>query len=254
MDQLLIALDVEARKAEKLAAMLRGPAGGFKIGSRLFTAEGPGIVRDLVARGDRVFLDLKYHDIPSTVAEAVAAATKLGVWMLDVHAAGGTPMMRRSAEAARAAAGAHAPPLVVAVTVLTSFSAEDLRQIGVSRPVGDQVSSLATMAQDAGLDGVVASPMEIEAIRDRCGAGFLIVTPGIRFSSTAGPRLGSTDQPAGEPARNVLHPTARDDQVRTMTAAEALAAGANYIVVGRPIVAASDPRAAAERLVEGCPA
>src|SRR5205823_1666103 len=163
MDQLLVALDVEtAREAETLAASLRGVAGGFKIGSRLFTAEGPSIVRALTERGDRVFLDLKFHDIPNTVAAAAAAATGLGVWMVNVHAAGGTAMMRAAGDAAREAAAKQGrpAPLVIAVTVLTSMNLAALREVGIVIDLMDQVLRLAELTKEAGLDGVVASPQE----------------------------------------------------------------------------------------------
>ncbi len=231
MDQLLIALDVETgTRALQLADALRGVAGGFKIGSRLFTADGPGIVRTLVERGDRVFLDLKFHDIPNTVATAVAAATSLGVWMVNVHAAGGTKMMQAAHDAAgeTAAREGRTPPLVIAVTVLTSMNAAALAETGTPATVLDQVERLALLTKAAGLDGVVASPRETALIRRRCGGQFAIVTPGIR---------GGT--PAAVP---------KDDQERTMTAADAIAAGASYIVVGRPIIAAADPRRAAEEI------
>jgi orotidine-5'-phosphate decarboxylase len=163
LDQLLIALDVErAADALQLADRLRGVAGGFKIGSRLFTAEGPGIVRKLAAQGDRVFLDLKFHDIPNTVATAVAAATTLGVWMVNVHASGGTRMMLAARDAAHetAARAGVTRPLVVAVTVLTSMNTEILRETGIEPPLLDHVVRLSLLAQQAGLDGVVASPQE----------------------------------------------------------------------------------------------
>lgn len=163
MNRLLIALDVDtADRAVALADRLRDVAGGFKIGSRLFTAEGPRIVRRLSERGDRVFLDLKYHDIPSTVAGAVRAAGDLGVWMLTVHAAGGAAMLAAAAEAAAATAAA---PAVVAVTVLTSFDEAALRRAGVARAIPEQVDSLAGLARESGVAGVVASPLEVA--RDR---------------------------------------------------------------------------------------
>ena len=238
MDQLLVALDVEtAREAIALADMLRGVAGGFKIGSRLFTSEGPSIVRTLVDRGDRVFLDLKFHDIPNTVATAVAAAASLGVWMVNVHAAGGTKMMQAARDAAveTASASNRTPPLVIAVTVLTSMNAAALSETGVDAAGGadavlPQVVRLAKLAQAAGLDGVVASPRETAILRRECGARFAIVTPGIRGG-------GATT-------------SGKDDQERTMGPAQAIDAGASYIVVGRPIIAAADPRAAAATIAE----
>jgi orotidine-5'-phosphate decarboxylase len=232
MNQILVALDVDtAEAAHAMAERLRGAVGGFKIGSRLFTAQGPSIVEALVARGDRVFLDLKFHDIPNTVAGAVAAATRLGAWMVDVHASGGHAMMRAAREAAdaEAASWGRPAPLVIAVTMLTSLSEPALDEIGVPGPMAAQVERLAALAESAGLDGVVASPQEIALIRRRCGGTFAVVTPGIR---------GPLDE--------------KGDQRRTLTATEALAAGASYLVVGRPIIAAVDPRAAAERIAAAC--
>lgn len=229
-DNVLVALDVESRgQALALAGSLRGSVGGFKIGSRLFTSEGPPMVRALTERGDKVFLDLKFHDIPNTVATAVAAATQLGVWMVNVHAGGGTTMMRAARDAAQESAAKRGttPPLVIAVTVLTSMNQQTLREVGVVIDLQDQVLRLAELAREAGLDGVVASPQETHAIRSRCGQAFTIVTPGIRGGTVA---------------------AARNDQERTMTPAEAIAAGASYLVVGRPIIAAPDPLAAARAL------
>jgi orotidine-5'-phosphate decarboxylase len=232
VDQLLVALDVESgARALQLADQLRGVVGGYKIGKRLFTLEGPPIVRALTERGDRVFLDLKFHDIPNTVAAAIAAAASLGVWMVNVHASGGRRMMEAARDAARESAAREdrPAPLVIGVTVLTSMNAEALAEVGVDRPVAEQVRRLSRLARDAGLDGVVASPQEIGLIREDCGPAFSIVTPGIR---------GGTAVVSG-----------RDDQERTMSAREAILAGASYIVVGRPIVGAADPRAAALSIV-----
>jgi len=232
MERLLVALDVDTvAQARTLAGRLRGVVGGFKIGSRLFTSEGPAFVEELAARGDRVFLDLKFHDIPNTVAGAVAAATRLGVWMLNVHASGGVTMMRAARAAAdeEAARRSRPAPLVIAVTMLTSFDQQAIAEIGLQASVADQVGRLAALTEAAGLDGVVASAHEIDIIRRRCHGSFAIVTPGIR---------GALDP--------------RGDQSRTMSAAEALTAGASYLVVGRPIVEAADPRAAAERLAAEC--
>lgn len=234
MKELLVALDVDsADRALELARTLSGVAGGVKVGSRLFTAEGPSVVRRLVDEGHRVFLDLKYHDIPNTVAGAVAAATRLGVWMMNVHACGGLEMMRRAGEAAADTAEATGGPrpLVIAVTVLTSMDAAALARVGVARPVLDQVEGLAALAAEAGLDGVVASPQETPRLRAGRGRDFVIVTPGIRGAAA---------------------PDRADDQARTLSAREAIAAGSSYIVVGRPVIGAPDPRAAAERLVAEC--
>ena len=232
MNPILVALDVPASSdAIRVADELRGEVGGFKIGSQLFTAAGPDIVRTLVSRGDRVFLDLKYHDIPNTVAGAVRAAADLGVWMVNVHASGGPAML----DAARRAAGEGAGrPLVIAVTVLTSLDHAALSAVGVpDEPIG-QVVRLARLAAASGLDGVVASPQETAAIRQACAGPFLIVTPGIRGASAG---LGEADRTA-----------ATDDQRRTMAPADAVRAGSSYLVVGRPITAAPDRPGAARRI------
>jgi len=215
----------------QLVTRLRGLAGGFKIGNRLFTVEGPALVRRIVDAGSRVFLDLKYHDIPNTVEQAVEAAVSTGAWMINVHASGGAAMMEAAARAARGTSTrlGRPAPLMIGVTVLTSLDQQALSAIGVERPVLQQVIALARLTQRAGLQGVVASPQETPAIREACGPQFQIVTPGIRGASAG---------------------TERNDQSRTMGPAEAIKAGANYIVVGRPIITAPDPRAAAAAIAD----
>ena len=225
-DRLIIALDVPtAAEARKIVAAI-GEAGTFyKVGKQLFTAEGPQVVRDLVAGGKKVFLDLKYHDIPNTVAGAVGEAAKLGVDMLTVHASGGAAMLRAAVEAARARPGMA----VLAVTVLTSMTEEDLESIGVRdgspNRMLSQVLRLATLAIASGCQGVVASAQEARELRKGLGPqhvkDFLLVTPGVR--------------PAG---------SAVGDQARIVTPAEAIAAGATHLVVGRPITGAGDPAGA----------
>jgi orotidine-5'-phosphate decarboxylase len=234
MNPILVALDVEsAGKAIELADALRGSVGGFKIGKQLFTAAGPAIVRELTSRGDRVFLDLKFHDIPNTVAGAVQSAVATGAWMVNVHASGGGAMMKAAADAARktAASLGRPRPVVIAVTVLTSMDDKTLADVGVTRGMLDQVVYLARLAKDSGLDGVVASPQEVKAIREACGSDFQIVTPGIRPADQQG----------------------KDDQARTLTPAEAMAAGSTYLVIGRPITAAPNPREAAETIAATLP-
>ncbi|MEE8188697.1 MAG: orotidine-5'-phosphate decarboxylase [Kiloniellales bacterium] len=228
-DRIFVALDTpDVARAAQLAAGLRGAVGGVKLGKEFFTAQGPDGVR-AVAGGERLFLDLKFHDIPNTVAGAVRAAVRLRPFLLTLHAAGGPVMMQAAAEAAREAAeDAAAPrPLLLGITVLTSLDEADLDAVGQQGPVAGQVRRLAGLARENGLDGVVCSPWEIEHLRADCGPGFILAVPGIRPDWAA----------AG-------------DQKRVMTPAEAVAKGADYLVIGRPITAQSDPLAAARRIAE----
>ncbi len=228
--RLIFALDVGSlEEAGELVQTLEGSVGMFKVGKQLFLKTGPRIIEYVHERGGKIFLDLKFHDIPRTVARAAMEATRLGVSMFNVHASGSTTMMSQTVSAVdRVCATEHLPrPRILAVTVLTSLSNPDLRAIGVGGEVADQVVRLAKLAEESGMDGVVASPQEIEAIRKICSRRFVIVTPGIRE--------------AGAPA---------DDQHRIAAAGEAIAKGADYVVVGRPIREANDPRAAADRVVK----
>jgi orotidine-5'-phosphate decarboxylase len=227
-EKIIIALDV-GTKDEALALAGRLPdARIFKVGLELFTAEGPPLLEEVGRLGRRAFLDLKFHDIPNTAAGAVRAAVRHGVHMLTLHASGGGEMLSRAVEAARSeAARAGTPqPILLAVTVLTSLKDEQLREIGVAGPVAEQVLRLAALARSSGVDGVVCSPHEIEAIKREFGSGFLVVTPGIR--------------PAWAAAQ---------DQKRIMTPAEAVLKGADYIVIGRPVTAAPSPREAFAEIV-----
>ncbi len=251
-ERVLVALDVESlAAATMLLDRLHGVLSGCKIGNQLFTAAGPAAIEAARKRGYRVFLDLKFHDIPNTVAGAVREATRLGVFMLNVHAGGGLVMMRAAAEAVALAAqefGAKRP-LCLGVTVLTSLDRRALEvELGVSSTVPAQVLHLARLSRQAGLDGCVASPREIGLLRLNLGRDWLIVTPGIRGSGAgvAPPReVGGLGGHLGAPQSN-------DDQVRTATPAAAIRAGADYLVVGRPITGASDPAAAARAILEEC--
>jgi orotidine-5'-phosphate decarboxylase len=228
----IFALDVPTlEEARRLVSLLRGRTGFFKVGLELYTAYGKDAVKAVQEAGGRVFLDLKFHDIPNTVSRAAEEAVKLGVDMFNLHASGGTEMMRETVERCRKAAEKmnRRGPIILAVTVLTSLDEGNLREIGMAGPVEERVVGLAELAQKAGIDGVVASPREIASIRKHCGNAFVIVTPGIR--------------PAFESA-------GQDDQKRVMTAREAILAGASYLVVGRPVRLAPDPAAAMDKILE----
>ncbi len=215
----------------------------FKIGSQLFTAAGPAAVKEISALGPGIFLDLKFHDIPNTVAGAVlSAAAMSGVQLVNVHALGGTAMLHAAAQAISAGVpmGADRPRLI-AVTVLTSMDAKAIREVGIGGPPKTRVVKLAKLAKSAGVDGVVASVQEARAIRKACGRDFLIVTPGVR--PAAKPESGAATKSGSSPSKS-------DDQARTATPTEAIKAGADFLVVGRPITAAPDPRAAAQSIVD----
>jgi orotidine-5'-phosphate decarboxylase len=250
----LVALDVPSLdEAEALLGRLAGILTGCKIGSQLFTAAGPAAIEAARKRGFRVFLDLKFHDIPNTVAAAVREATRLGVFMLNIHASGGLAMARAAAEAAMKAAGDFGipRPLCLGVTVLTSLDRKALqREVGVPASVAAHVLHLAGLAQAAGLDGCVASPQEISLLRLAMGQEWVIVTPGIRPAEIPPlPPVERGAEPVRMPDRR-SPPLALDDQVRIATPRRALAAGANYLVVGRPISGAPDPAAAATAIVD----
>ena len=225
--KIFVALDVEnKKKALEIVSDLRGLGACFKIGKQLFTSTGPELVREIVGMGEDVFLDLKYHDIPNTVAKAGVAAAELGVKIFNVHASGGRKMMEAVREEMNKLTD---PPLVLAVTILTSLGEEDIREVGFDRTIPEQIAKLARLAKDSGMDGVVASPLEIELIRETCGKDFKILTPGIRPAFAA-----------------------VNDQKRIATPAEALRKGADYLVIGRPITAAENRREAFLKILEEC--
>ena len=230
-DRLIVALDVDScEKARAVVRELDGLVNTFKVGLQLFSAVGPSYVSELVESGKRVFLDLKFHDIPNTVAKAGVEAARLGVWMFNIHAAGGTEMMKRTAAEVSdfCDASNRSKPLVIGVTVLTSSDRSTLEEVGLTPDPALQVTRLARLAENAGLDGVVASPNEINMIRLNVSKpGFVIVTPGIRPNNAT-----------------------NDDQKRVMSPGSAVSAGADHIVVGRPVLEAADRRTAAEKILD----
>ena len=229
-DRIIFALDVEHfSEAQQWVNLLKDQIGMFKVGKQLFTHAGPKVIDMIRKRNQNVFLDLKFHDIPTTVANAGAEATRLNVSMFDLHALGGFEMMKKTVESSRSTAKELGipRPLILAVTILTSMDEDALNEVGIKGPILDEVGQLASLALKAGVDGVVASPQEIGIIRKQCGQKLLIVTPGIRLPSEK-----------------------KDDQKRTMSPKEAISAGASYLVVGRPIKDAKDPLEAVQRIVE----
>ena len=229
-DRIIFALDVEHfSEAQHWVNLLKDQIGVFKVGKQLFTHAGPKVIDMIRKRNQNIFLDLKFHDIPTTVAKAGAEATKLNVSIFDLHALGGFDMMRKTVEASKTTAKELGipKPLILAITILTSMDEDSLKEVGIRGPILDEVGQLALLAMKAGVDGVVASPQEIGVIRKQCGEKFLIVTPGIRLPSDK-----------------------KDDQKRTLSPKEAISAGANYLVIGRPIKEAKDPLEAVQRIVE----
>jgi orotidine-5'-phosphate decarboxylase len=229
-EKIIFALDVEHfSEAQRWVNLLKDHIGMFKVGKQLFTHAGPKVVDMIRKKGQKVFLDLKYHDIPNTVAKAGEEATKLEVSMFNLHALGGLEMMKKTVEASRAVAKdlGIPRPLILAITVLTSMDEEGIKEVGIHGPIPEEVGRLAFLSMKAGIDGVVASPKEIGIIRDRCGEKLLIVTPGIRLPSEK-----------------------KDDQKRTLSPKEAIAAGADYLVIGRPIKEAKDPLEAVQKIIE----
>lgn len=229
-DRIIFALDVEHfTEARQWVNLLKDRVGLFKVGKQLFTHSGPKVIDMICQKGQKVFLDLKYHDIPNTVAKAGEEATKHQVAMFNLHALGGFEMMRKTVEASKTVSKNLnlAKPIILAVTILTSMDEESLKEVGVQGPLIEEVGRLALLSKKAGVDGVVASPQEIRMIRQQCGEKFLIVTPGIRPPSEK-----------------------QDDQKRTLSPGEAIRSGADYLVIGRPIKEAKDPIEAVEKIVE----
>ena len=223
-NKIIFALDVHGLEAiDQWAEVLADKVGMFKVGKELFTSCGPAAVKAVQRHGGQVFLDLKYHDIPNTVASAMLEAARLGVQLANLHALGGAEMMETAVNAVHKEFSSASRPRLLAVTILTSSTAETLRRVGIEHSVQDMVVRLARLAKESGMDGVVASPLEIGLIREACGPDFLIVTPGVR------PSFASVD-----------------DQKRIMTPAEAVSSGADYLVIGRPIAKAADPAQAAD--------
>jgi orotidine-5'-phosphate decarboxylase len=229
-EKIIFALDVEHfSEAQRWVNLLKDHIGMFKVGKQLFTHAGPKVIDMIRKKGQKVFLDLKYHDIPNTVAKAGEEATKLEVSMFNLHALGGLEMMKKTVEASKAVAKdlGIPRPLILAITVLTSMDEDGIKEVGIHGPIPEEVGRLASLSMKAGIDGVVASPKEIGIIRNRCGEKFLIVTPGIRHPSEK-----------------------KDDQKRTLSPREAISAGADYLVIGRPIKEAKDPLEAVQKIIE----
>jgi orotidine-5'-phosphate decarboxylase len=226
-NKIIVALDVSSgEEALRLVKDLHDVVGMFKVGSQLFTACGPQIVREIIGAGGKIFLDLKFHDIPNTVIHAATEAAQLGVSMITIHASGGRAMMQSVSKELHTKFGSHRP-IVVAVTVLTSLDTRSLFELGVEMPVEEQVQRLALLAQDCGIDGVVCSPQEIQLVRRSVGQAFKIVTPGIRLPDQS-----------------------LNDQQRIATPREAIVAGTDYIVVGRAVTSHAEPRAAIREILQ----
>jgi orotidine-5'-phosphate decarboxylase len=229
-EKIIFALDVDHfSEAQRWVNLLKDHIGIFKVGKQLFTHAGPKVVDMIRKKNQKVFLDLKFHDIPNTVAKAGEEATKLEVAMFNLHALGGLEMMKKTVEASREMAKnlGISRPLILAVTILTSMDESVMKEVGIQGPILEEVGRLAFISMKAGVDGVVASPQEIGIIRERCGEKFLIITPGIRLPSEK-----------------------KDDQKRTLSPKEAISNGADYLVIGRPIKEAKDPLEAVQKIIE----
>ncbi len=251
-EKIIVALDVEtAAEAREIIAELREEVGAFKIGLQLFTSAGASFVRETVESGIKLFLDLKFHDIPNTVAKAAIEVARLGVWMFNVHALGGGEMMRKTVESVRETCAKEnlLRPKIVGVTVLTSSTEETLREVGIEKELSEQVLNLAQLTAKCGLDGIVASPLEVSQIRQSIkNEDFLIVTPGIRSSRFK--VQSSKSKTKNQRPRTKDQIETYEDQKRVMTAAEAIAAGADYLVIGRPILQAEDRILAVRKILE----
>ncbi|MFN2392509.1 MAG: orotidine-5'-phosphate decarboxylase [Pyrinomonadaceae bacterium] len=252
--KIIVALDVEtAREAHQIIADLREDVGAFKIGLQLFTSAGASFVREVAQSGIKIFLDVKFHDIPNTVAKASVEVARLGVWMFNVHALGGGEMMRKTVENVREVCDKEnlIPPKIIGVTVLTSCNQETLREVGIETKIENQVLDLARLAAECGLDGVVASPHEVKKIRENIGEkDFLIVTPGIRNSRLQIPDTKLNDENESRSGIWNLESGTIDDQKRVMTPKDAVQAGSDYLVIGRPILQATDKILAVREILE----
>ncbi|MGI8639838.1 MAG: orotidine-5'-phosphate decarboxylase [Pyrinomonadaceae bacterium] len=250
-EKIIVALDVEtAKKAREIIAELRGEVGAFKIGLQLFTAAGASFVSEVIASGIKLFLDVKFHDIPNTVAKASVEVARLGVWMFNIHALGGSEMMRKVVEDVREICEKEnlIQPKIIGVTVLTSFNQETLREVGIETEINAQVLNLAQISAKCSLDGVVASPFEVREIRENIKKkDFLIITPGIRSRESRVESREFMNEDQRPKTENQIE--TNDDQKRVMTPTEAINAGSDYLVIGRPITQSEDKISAVRKIL-----